>query len=906
MIGKTLSQYEVQSLLGVGGMGEVYLARDTKLGRSVAVKVLLDAVASHADRIARFEREAKLLASLNHPNIAALYGMEQADGKHFLVMELIEGETIAERLRRGPMPVEEAIGIARQISEALEAAHEKGVVHRDLKPANIKINPSDVVKVLDFGLAKVMENAPANANVSNSPTLSMAATQAGVILGTAAYMSPEQAKGFPADARSDVFSFGCVLYEMLVGRQPFQGDTSAEVLASVLVRDVDLNALPPNLNPRIREVLRRCLEKSPKRRWHAVADLRAELDSIAEAPRVVATAVEAAAIPRPLWKRAIPAVIAAIVFSALGVVGERMLNRPAPGAIIRYPLVLPEGQTFSFMSRQMLAISPDGLNLAYLANVQIFVRSMADMEAHPISMASAQVSTPFFSPDGKWIGFWSALDSSLKKIAITGGAPLMICKAELPFGATWSGDQIVFSQGSNGIFRVSENGGNPELLVKPQGNETYDNPQLLNDGRDILYSSATETGLDRWDKGQIIVQSLQSAERKVLIRGGSAARYIPTGHLVYALAGNLLAIPFDATTKELRGGPVPMVEGVARGNAPATSTGAAQFAFSDDGLFAYVVGSAGNQPQNLALAFADREGKLQPIDLPPQNYIHPRISPDGNQIAVATDDGKESTVWIYDRKSGGPLRRLTFAGRNAYPIWTPDGRYVTFQSDRDGDRAMFKQAADGSGSAERISKPADTNTAHEPESWNRDGRTLSFDFIRGGDQGIFTVDSADGKPKELYDPKSTVQKHSSFSADGRWIAYMSTELNAASGGVPDVFVQPYPPTGAKYQISSNGGRTPAWSSDGKQLFYHVTNTNQIMVVDVRTQPSFSIGKAVALPISGTVHPQQQRNYDVTPDGKQLLVVLPASGVRDPNRRPTQQINFVLNWFEDLKQRAPPK
>src|SRR5262252_1339023 len=460
-IGTRLGSYEIVALLGKGGMGEVYRARDLKLKREVAIKILPEEFSSDPERVVRFQREAEALALLNHPNIGAIYDIQEANESRFLVLELVEGETLADRVRRGPIPVEEALKIAQLIAEALEAAHEKGIVHRDLKPANVKLTPDDKVKVLDFGLAKAMESTTASATLSNSPTLSLAATQAGVILGTAAYMSPEQAKGFNADPRSDVFAFGCVLFEMLTGKQLFQGETIHEILGAVLVSQPDFSALPANLNPKIADVLRRCLHKNPKRRWQAMGDLRLELEIIASSPRAAAAPAAPVEHRRPLWKRAIPVLVTAIVFTAFTAIVTWNLKQGNRPVVMRFTLVLPEDQQITNNRRTVVALSPDGTRLVYLANQQLFLRSMAETDTRPI--AQANDTGPFFSPDGEWIGFFSFQDSMLKKIAVNGGAALTLCKVSggQLYGASWDGDVNVFGQIDKGIMKVSDKGGEP-------------------------------------------------------------------------------------------------------------------------------------------------------------------------------------------------------------------------------------------------------------------------------------------------------------------------------------------------------------------------------------------------------------------------------------------------------------
>ena len=913
--GVRLGQYEIVRALGAGGMGEVYLARDTRLGRTVAVKLLPDAFAQEGDRIARFEREAKLLASLNHAGIAALYGLEESSSppRHFLVMELVEGETLAERIARGPIPVEEALTIAHQIAEALEFAHAKGVIHRDLKPANVKITPDGKVKVLDFGLAKAMAPA-AQADILSSPTLSVAGTMPGVILGTAPYMSPEQAKGIEADQRSDIFSFGAVLYEMLTGRHSFPGDTVTEVIASVLARQPDLTTLPANINPRIEELIRRCLEKDAKRRRQAIGDVRVEIESVLADPNGAQFRGQSAH-QRPDWRRTalISAATAVVVAAATA---ATMWTRQPPhvaATTTRFPFVLPEGQLFTRTGRQVLAISPDGTRLVYVANNQLYLRLMSEMESRPIAGTNLDVSSPVFSPDGQWVAFHSSTENKLRKIAITGGTSVTICDAQNPFGLSWGADnQILFAAASTGgVLRVSGNGGKPESVITINAGEQAQNPQLLADGDTVLFTLVTGSNADRWDRAQIVVQSLKSHERRVVVEGGSNARLLPTGHLVYALGATVLAVPFDVNSLKITGGSVPVTEGVQRATAGA---GAAQVAFSDSGTMVYVEGTAENL-QGRILVLIGRDGARKELPLPDATYFHPRISPDGKRLAVHSDDGKEVVVSVYDLAGTTAMRRLAFGSANRFPMWSRDGQRIVFQSDREKDGGLFWQRADGSGQVERLTKPDDPTVIHSPDSWSKDGTTLIYSVNAGlgsGDSSVWSVSIQPGaKPQPVIDLPGSLQDRSSISPDGRWIAYRSNET-----GRPEIFVQPFPPSDPKYQVTTTSGPStvasqwPIWSPDGKQIIFARGEAGiaDLWAVDVQTQPTFTYSQPVELPIKRILHngaPGMPRGFDITPDGKQFIVML-APSEAEANQVARRQINVTLNWFDELRRRVPNK
>jgi serine/threonine-protein kinase len=883
--GSTLGVYEIVSLLGSGGMGEVYRARDTKLGREVAIKVLPEAFAFDPDRVARFEREAKVLASLNHPHIAALHGMEVSEGRHFLIMELVEGETLADRLRRGALPVEDTLKIAIQIADALEAAHEKGVVHRDLKPANVKITPDDRVKVLDFGLAKAMEPAGAGLQagpnaLTNSPTLSMMATQAGMILGTAAYMSPEQAKGLPADHRSDVFSFGCVLYEMLTGRQPFQGDTTPDILASVLAREPDLAALPANLNPRLSQLLRRCLDKHPKRRWQAVGDLRVELEAVAGNPRALPTPSVGAA-GRPLWRRAVPIVVTALLASALSVLAllyVRPVSRPI--TVARFSLILPEGQGFD-IARQTLAVSPDGTRMVYDTSEGLYVRSTSELEGRIIF--SQDSSEPTFSPDGEWIAFVGG--GALRRISFAGGPVLTLCPVTDSHGITWGAEGILFGQGREGIFRVSSNGGAPERLVTMKEGEWAFGPQILPGGEWVLFTLSMGNTAEQWDAAQIVTQSLMSGKRKVLVEDARDARYLASGHLVFAQGGVISAAPFDAQRRELTGAPVPVLDGVRR----STLTGASHFSVSKTGLLIYVPGPTGTTSGQVDIVVADRAGAARRLMIPAGPYEFPRLSPDGGQLAFGTV-GTDQNIWIYDLAGTTAPRRLTFGGRNRFPIWAADRRRIAFQSDRDGDLAIFWQSADGSGTAERLTKP-DSGIAHVPEAWSPRGDRFLFSTV-GSNRTLWSFSLKDKKAEPfggITRPNNPIA--AAFSPDGQWVTY------AGQGGI---YVQPVPPTGATYQIA--GGFHPWWSRDGKEILFIPGGFGRVASVNVTTQPTFTFGTPMVLTrgFNEKLGPSLGKNFDVTADGRFIGLAAPgqSQGVA------LNQINVVLNWFEELKARVP--
>jgi serine/threonine-protein kinase len=907
--GTRFGTYEVLSALGAGGMGEVYRARDTQLDRAVAIKVLPAAFAADVERVARFQREAKVLASLNHPHIAGIYGLEDADGVKALVMELVEGEDLAQRLTRGAIPLEEAFPIARQIAEALEAAHEQGVIHRDLKPANIKVKPDGAVKVLDFGLAKALEPAAIGVDATPSPTItSPAITQMGIILGTAAYMSPEQARGRQADKRSDVWAFGAVLYEMLSGRRAFNGDDMTDTLAAVLRQDVDWTALPATTPAPVRRLIARCLDRDAKRRLRDIGEARIVLDD----PAALATAdVATAPVPsRPLWRRVAPAVLSAIVAGALVGIAWYYSERPqTPVTVTRFSFPLPPGQIFTSLhdNRHMVVLSPDGAQIVYAANARLYLRSMSDPDATVIQGTEGRrnVTEPAFSPDGRSVAFYAVADQTLKRISVTGGAAVTICQADNPYGVSWGADGILFGQGSKGIMRVSPDGGTPAVIVSVKDDEMALGPQMLPDGQHVLFTLASASVSDRWDKAQVVVQSLASGERKSLIAGGSDARYLPTGHIVYALGGRVFGVAFDPQRLVVQGSAVLLVDGVKR----STSSDAANFSASNTGSLIYIPGSASTPAAQMDLGLIDRNGSVEPLKLPPGPYSSVRVSPDGTRIAVGTDDDKEAIIYVYELSGANAMQRVTFGGNNRFPVWSGDGRRLAFQSDRDGDLAIFWQSAVG-GTAERLTKPGN-GESHAPESWHPKSDTFLFSTTKGSDVSLWTFSLKDRKPAPFGAVQSPFPIDAVFSPDGRWVAYTNTERGTPAASTTDwgttIYVQPFPATGSRYQLVTKERGSPhgaVWSPDGRELFYN-PRAGAFEVVGITTEPTFAFGNAVGLPRPFQLSPpDSRRTYDITPGGK--FVGLIPSGQTQPGGPIPPQIQVVLNWSEELKARVPTR
>ena len=909
-VGRQIGAYTIQGALGAGGMGEVYRARDGTLGRDVAIKILPRVFSTDPDRRARFDREARLLAALNHPHIGAIYGVEDSDGVRALVLELVEGDTLADRLARGPIPVSEALPIARQIADALDAAHEKGIVHRDLKPANIKITPEGVVKVLDFGVAKAALGDASGPDLTRSPTVTIDGTREGVILGTAAYMSPEQARGKPVDKRADIWAFGCVLYEMLTGCAVVTGETLSDMLAAILEREPDWQALPSATPGKIQDLLWRCLQKDPHRRLRDIGDARLEIDDAIAAPIHPGVGAPVAAVGTPrrsLWKRAMPiAATAIVVMTVAGAAWWGFTSSVPPLPVRRFSVQLPEGQQLrSYSGFPTVAMSPDDTKLVYLANFTpyLWLRSQRQDEARPIpSNEQDDMDGPaVFSPDGGSLAFWSQVGLAgfrLKTMAVGGGVAVPMCLAGLPLGMSWGADGIVFGQRGRGIMRVSPSG-TCDLIVPVKPGEDALSPQILPGGEAVLFTLATGSTAARWDTAQIVVKSLKSGETKKLpLAGGSDARYIPkTGHLVYAVRGAIYAIRFDVRRLEVIPPAVKVIDGVrvfAGAIGPfSLSTGLADFSVSDTGTLAYVPG-AGLAPLR-KLVFVDPKGVAQPLELPQAAYQSPRISRDGSQIAYVTDDGHEANVWIYDVSGAHSPRQLTLQGKNRFPIWSNDGQRVAYQSDREGDLGIFWQRADGSDKPVRLTRP-EAGEAHIPESWPRAGRYFSFSVVKGSNASLSVFSLQDMTATPVDGVRSQYPLNSAFSPDGRWLAYTVR-------GNPDsdfgLWVEPYPATGVKYPITSGEpGHHAFWSADGAQLFYHVGGNPPLLAVDITTQPSFLVSNPTQ--VAGSIRTRNgfdsPTNLDVAPYDKRIINVVESEE--------GSEIEFVLNWHEELKRLVP--
>jgi serine/threonine-protein kinase len=886
-------RYEIISELGKGGMGEVYLAEDTNLKRQVAIKVLPKEFALDKERLARFEREARVLASLNHPNIATIHGLEKSDDQQLLVMELVEGEILAEHIKKGPLPAEEALEGCQQIAEGLESAHEKGIIHRDLKPGNIKITPEGKIKILDFGLAMAFQEEPEAIDISKSPTLTNRMTQPGVILGTAAYMSPEQAKGKKVDKRTDIWAFGCILFECLTGKIAFEGETASETIASILKSEPDWEALPEETPWSIRALMRKCLQKDPYRRLHDIADARIEIEEALSKPFEFQALLRETKTVRSLWKRTIPwgLFILMAVTAGLFLWSPWREGMPRPGTVKRYILNLPPTERLWLggrFERSSVALSPDGSNLVYVAGRgglhQLYLHKLDQFEAQPIP-GTEDARNPFFSPDGQWIAFLTS--GKLKKVSLSSGASVTLCDT-LPVssGGSWGADDtILFTLAPNsGLSRVSASGGIPESVTTPdrtKGERGHYYPEALPGSKALLFTIGSGGG---WSDTSVAVLSLETGRWHTLIEEGTSPYYLSTGYLVYARAGTILAVHFDLERLEVTGPPVRILEGVM------TRIGA-EFGLSEDGSLVYLPG-IGGWPER-TLVWVDRRGQTQSLRFPPRSYLGPRISPDGKRAVTSIPSRQKGNfdIWICEL-ARNTLTRLTFtSGYDGQPIWTPDGKRVTFASSAVGAPDLTWKSWDGRGADEQLS--AIGGHAQFPTSWSPNGRTLLFTYEHPETKyDIWLLPVEDKSEPQPWLKTQFVETAAVFSPDGRWIAYQSDET-----GRFEIYVKPFRGPGRKQSISTKGGTGPVWAPDGRELFYR--EGDKMMAVAVKTDSEF-VGAKPMLLFKGRYSSDTIRaNYDVSPDGRRFLMVKASE-----QESALTQINVVLNWFEELKLVVP--
>jgi len=883
--GARIGQYEIVTLLGAGGMGEVYRARDARLQRDVAIKIVRDLAAGGPDRVARFRREAQVLASLNHPHIGAIYGVEDIGESGALVLELIDGPTLADRIARGPIPLDEAIAIARQVADALAAAHDHGVIHRDLKPANIKLRPDGTVKVLDFGLAKVFADESGASEPFNSPTLSLGATHAGVILGTAAYMSPEQARGKAVDKRTDVWAFGCVLYEMLAGRRAFGGDEVSDTLAFVITREVDWNALPKETPAPIRRLLRRCLEKDRARRLRDVGDAALDLSDVsgvAEPGQVLGAA--AGARRRPL---AIGLAAGAVAATAALLVARSWQTVP-PRALERFTIVAPSNAALvATVSLRTTAISPDGRRILYVTvDGRLMMRTLDRLDVVPL-LESGLHSAPFFSPDGNSVGFFTLGTSEMFRVPVAGGPTIPVARSVgVSRGATWlPDDSIVFATtaAATGLLRVPSSGGDPKAITVPDaraGEADHVWPEALPGGHAVLFTVMSGSGVAN---AQIAAVDVQTGARKNLLRGGTNAIYLPTGHLLYSAGGSMRVVPFDADRLEIRGEPVPVPEPIT-----VSSVGAVNASISGDGTLAYVPGTGMNAAER-SLAWVDRTGHEELIDTPAAPFAVPRVSPDGGRV-VAHLEADTSDVIVTDLRRHNQVR-LTFGkAPSLRPMWSADGKWVLFRSDVAGP-AIYRKASDGGGSIERVTPVVGDGSVH---AVTPDGRTIVYAQISENTARDLWMVDIDGKDKPqplVVEPGD--QANAVISPDGHWLAYHSSEAG-------EIYVRPFPNVAdGKWQLVTKGAKWPLWSRDGKELFYVTARGIMSIAVDT-SQQTFHWGSPTLLfeasysAFPGLAGP---RNYDQAPDGRFLVI-------KERQGTSPGALVIVKNWFDEIKRLAP--
>jgi eukaryotic-like serine/threonine-protein kinase len=913
--GARLGPYEILSALGAGGMGEVYRAKDTKLGRDVAVKILPDSFTHNPERLARFRREAQVLAALNHPHIGAIHGLDAADGQQFLVLEFVDGLTLSDLIAKGPLPVGDALGIARQIAEALEAAHEKGIIHRDLKPANVALTSDGHVKVLDFGLAKAIEPG-SSASVTNSPTITSPAmlTAAGVILGTAAYMAPEQARGRPADKRSDVWAFGCVLYEMLTGRRAFEREDVVDTLAYVLTKDPDWSVLPGSMPAPLRTLLRRCLEKDRRVRLDSAADARLEIDD-ALAIHQGKTTGQAADPDRAIryWRTSALIAFALLVTIVAGIIGlgrpwgansppMRLGSRAVDATAVQFSVPAPEDSSFGTIPVEPHpAVSPDGRRLAFVATSPdgtrlIWIREIDSLAVRPLAGTSGVTGTPFWSPDGRFVGFFA--QSQLKKIRPGGGPPETLCDAPGAIAGAWNQrDEILFAVlDGEGLHRVSASGGKPEdvtQLDRSRAETSHRYPQFLPDGRQFVYLVRSASAEHRGN----FVGSLDARDRKRVLADDTAAVYEPAasrstgpGHLLFVREATLMAQPFDPDRLELTGEAVPVAAEVPL----APTVRKAPFSVAGGTLVYRSAGLAVSQ-----LVWVDRTGKDLEAAAGPDAYGTHRLSPDGRQIVFSLIDRQTRKIdlWVLNVMRGTRTRLTSDPGNAQNPVWSPDGTRVAFTSDRSGAWNLYAKELIAGAREELLLKPEVSRGGHGNtylQQWSQDGRWLVFsvgDLMTGIHLWAVALDT---RKLVAAVPAEFNEDQGRLSPDSRWIAYTSDE-----SGAREIYIQRFPNSARKLRVSVAGGREPEWRGDGKELFF-VASDATLMAAPIRGDETLEVATPRALfnlgPQRGTAFAQggMMSFYDVTRDGRRFLVerLLDASS--------HSELKVVVNWTAALK------
>ena len=893
--GAKLGPYEILSPLGAGGMGEVYRARDARLGRDVALKVLPAAFATDGERMARFEREAKVLASLNHPNVAAIYGLEESNSLRALVMELVEGPTAAERIERGAIPIDEALSIAKQICEGLEYAHERGIIHRDLKPANVKLTAEGQAKILDFGLAKALDSVDGSgSDPASSPTITQLATQAGIILGTAAYMSPEQATGRLVDRRADIWAFGCLLYEMLTGKRAFGGEAVSETLAAV-IRDVpDWRSLPQAVPRRIRELLRRCLCKDAKQRLQAIGDARITIEEVRNGVDTVLdfdpTIASTGTSRLGRWRRVLPWAVAAILAVALGTILllVRARTRESHGPVMHLSLAAQPRHAEADKASGV-AISQDGTRVAYVAfqgpetaksgdlvspqtqTFELVVRKLDQLAPTPLP-ETAGASAPFFSPDGRWVGFFSG--GALKKVSSDGGPPVTVSEVSSIAGASWGDDGFIYfaPSGVAEIRRVPEEGGTPTVVVKAASGEkvaSFRWPQILPGGKTVLFTTAGASWLAQHYRTE--AYSLNTGKRMVVMEEGANARCLAPGYLVFTRGDVLMGAPFDADGLKVTGPAVPLVEGVTRDE----WFGAADYALSSTGILIYLTGGVQTAYR---LVSVDMAGKVEPVGSQVRGFEDLSVSPDGKRIATTLAEAGSADLWIYNRERDA-LTRLTQTGDSGDPLWSPDGSRIIYTNPA----SLYAVAADGS------SPPETLNSGQwaEADSFTPDGRELLYStFSPATNEAALWMMPAEAgaKPTKMFPGVARVVD-ARFSPDGHWIAYVS-----AQSGRSQVYLQAYPGPGERVQVSTDGGHEPVWAPNGSELYFRTPT--RFMTVEVKAHPALAVGKPRVL-FEGDSR-LSHHDYGLLPDGRHFIMIQPVG------KMPPAELHVVVNWSDELK------